>query len=216
MEYVIRRSTRARRVRITVQTDGTVVVVLPQRAAERHAAAAVKELTPWIERRLAEVERQRATLAERGNTVPYLGRTLTLVPEEGRRSVRQRLDVLLVPVDQEQQRHALELWYRRQAQREVSARLDAACTRAGLSYSGLTIRNQRTRWASCSAKRGMSFNWRLLLAPEDILDYVVWHEVCHLQVMDHSPRFWSLLASYLPGYEGPRAWLRRHGSTLVL
>jgi hypothetical protein len=62
----------------------------------------------------------------------------------------------------------------------------------------------------------MSFNWRLLLAPEEVLDYVVWHEACHLVVMDHSPRFWALLERHLPDYREPRRWLRRHGATLVL
>jgi hypothetical protein len=62
----------------------------------------------------------------------------------------------------------------------------------------------------------MSFNWRLLLAPEPILDYVVWHEVCHLQVMDHSPRFWSLLGKHWPAYREHKRWLHRHGQTLVL
>jgi predicted metal-dependent hydrolase len=62
----------------------------------------------------------------------------------------------------------------------------------------------------------LSFNWRLLLAPEPVLDYVVWHEACHLRVMDHSPRFWALVARVMPGYERPRRWLRRHGATLVL
>jgi predicted metal-dependent hydrolase len=62
----------------------------------------------------------------------------------------------------------------------------------------------------------MSFNWRLLLAPEPVLDYVVWHEACHLRVMDHSPGFWSLLAQHVPSYREPRRWLRDHGATLVL
>jgi predicted metal-dependent hydrolase len=80
----------------------------------------------------------------------------------------------------------------------------------------LTIRGQRTRWASCSAQGAMSFNWRLLLAPAAVLDYVVWHEVCHLEVMDHSPRFWTLLASRCPDYRAHAAWLRRNGPALVL
>ena len=62
----------------------------------------------------------------------------------------------------------------------------------------------------------MSFNWRLLLAPEPVLDYVVWHEVCHLEVMDHSPRFWKLLGDRCPDYRQQLRWLRRHGGTLVL
>ena len=68
----------------------------------------------------------------------------------------------------------------------------------GTSYTALTIRNQRTRWGSCSATGAMSFNWRLLLAPEEVLDYVVWHEACHLVVMDHSRRFWALLERHCP------------------
>ncbi|MEA2129684.1 MAG: hypothetical protein QOJ85_2575, partial [Solirubrobacteraceae bacterium] len=78
------------------------------------------------------------------------------------------------------------------------------------------IRNQRTRWGSCSTTGAMSFNWRLLLAPEPVLDYVVWHEACHLLVMDHSPDFWALVRRHCPGYENHRRWLRRHGATLVL
>src|SRR5207244_2171717 len=83
--------------------------------------------------------------------------------------------------------------------------------RAGTRYGGLTIRAQRTRWASCSSKGAMSFNWRLLLAPPEILDYVVEHEVCHLDVMDHSPRFWRLLAARVPAWRAHAAWLRRPG-----
>ena len=112
---------------------------------------------------------------------------------------------------------ALAGWYRRRARAEVAPRPAAGCARAGTSYTGLWIRAQRTRWASCSSNGSMSFNWRLLLAPdEEILDYVVWHEACHLVVMDHSPRFWALVARHMPHYERPRRWLRRHGGTLVL
>jgi predicted metal-dependent hydrolase len=113
-------------------------------------------------------------------------------------------------------RDALERWYRRAARGEVALRLDRACAVAGSQYSRLTIRGQRTRWASCSRSGAMSFNWRLLLAPEPVLEYVVWHEVCHLQVMDHSPRFWALLTRYYPGYAEQARWLRRYGATLVL
>jgi hypothetical protein len=102
------------------------------------------------------------------------------------------------------------------ARAEVARRLDAACARAGVGYSGLTIRAQRTRWASCSSNGRMSFNWRLLLAPADVLDYVVEHEVCHLSVLDHSPRFWALLESRMPEWRARSAWLRRYGPTLTL
>ena len=144
--------------------------------------------------------------------MPYLGETLRLVPEPGRARVHRRGDELLVPAGDP--REALERWYRRQARAEIAPRLDAATARAGTTYTGLTIRAQKTRWASCSSTGAMSFNWRLLLAPPEILDYVVEHEVAHIEVMDHSPRFWRLLASRSPGWRAHSAWLRRYGSTL--
>ena len=80
----------------------------------------------------------------------------------------------------------------------------------------MTIRSQRTRWASCSHTGAMSFNWRLLLAPAPVLEAVVEHEVCHLEVADHSPRFWDLLLERCPDYRDRQRWLRRYGPALVL
>jgi predicted metal-dependent hydrolase len=215
ISYRIRRSERARRVRVTVAPDRGVEVVLPRRASERAAAAAVRELRPWIERRMREVVRAQAAVAARGDSVPYLGGVLELAPEPGRTRVHRRGDVLFTPTGADRV-PALERWYRRAAAAEVEPRLDAACAWAGTTYERLTIRGQKTRWASCSRSGTMSFNWRLLLGPAPVLDYVVWHEVCHLEIMDHSPRFWSLLASRCPDYKAQSAWLRRYGATLVL
>jgi predicted metal-dependent hydrolase len=127
--------------------------------------------------------------------------------------VHRRGDELLVPAGDKE---AVERWYRRAAKAEIAPRLDAAVARAGVTYNGLTIRSQKTRWASCSANGAMSFNWRLLLAPVAVLDYVVEHEVCHLEVMDHSPRFWRLMESRVPDWRDHARWLRRYGSTLVI
>jgi predicted metal-dependent hydrolase len=215
LSYRVRRSDRARRVRVSVDARGEVEVVLPRRTPERAAAAAVAELRPWIERRLAEAHAVRRVIAARGTTVPYLGRELRLRPEAGRSRVHRRDDVLLVPGD-ERAAAAIERWYRRAAEREIAPRLDAAAAALGARYSKLTIRNQRTRWGSCSATGAMSFNWRLLLAPAPVLDYVVWHEACHLRVMSHSTEFWTLVRRHCPDYEDHRRWLRRHGATLVL
>jgi predicted metal-dependent hydrolase len=212
-EYTLRRSPRARRVRVSVDGDGAVSVTLPKRAAKREADAAVRELAPWIERRRRALERAAAEVARTPGTVPYLGRELRLVPQPGRTRVHRRADELLVPAHD---RESLERWYRRAARTEIGPRLDAATARAGSSYTKLTIRNQKTRWGSCSTTGAMSFNWRLLLAPEAVLDYVVEHEVCHLEVMDHSPRFWRLLEQRVPDWREHAAWLRRYGSTLVL
>jgi len=202
-------------VRVTVDPARGVEVVLPRRAAEREAAAAIRELRPWIERRVAELERARAAVAARGDSVPYLGQALRLVVQPGRTRAHRRGSELLVPAGANQL-PALERFYRRAAHDEIGSRLDRACAEVGADYERLQIRGQRSRWASCSRSGTMSFNWRLLLGPEPVLDYVVWHEVCHLEVMDHSPRFWALLGGRCPGYREQVRWLRRHGATLVL
>ena len=212
--YTVRRSTRARRVRVNVHAHSGVEVVLPARAPERAAAAAVSELRPWIERRLLEAREVLAAVAARAGTVPYLGATLELVPQQGRTRVHRSGERLLVPAGDP--RPALERYFRRAARNEIGPRLDRATALAGSSYTRLDIRAQRTRWASCSSSGRMSFNWRLLLAPERVLDYVVWHEVCHLEVLDHSPRFWALLERHWPDYRADRDWLRRNGASLVL
>jgi predicted metal-dependent hydrolase len=214
ISYSVRRSTRARRVRVHVTIEAAVEVVLPQRAPQRAAAAAVSELRPWIERRLAEARSTLARMPVRDGTLPYLDARLQLVAQGGRRRVHRDGMRLLVPA--RDARPAIERFYRRAARGEVADRLDRATASAGTAYRDLTIRAQRTRWASCSSNGRMSFNWRLMLAPERVLDYVVWHEVCHLEVPDHSPRFWALLESRWPTWRSERDWLRRLGPTLVL
>jgi predicted metal-dependent hydrolase len=216
IEYTVRRSTRARRVRVSVDPQAGVQVTLPARAREREAALAVAELRPWIERRLAELAAARERLALPSGHVPYLGGPVRLAPEAGRVRAHRRGDVLHVPDEAEARRAALERWYRRAARAEIEPRLRAATGALGRDFTRLTIREQRTRWGSCSASGAMSFNWRLLLGPEAVLDYVVWHEACHLVVMDHSRRFWALLERHVPGYRAPQRWLRANGAALVL
>jgi hypothetical protein len=127
---------------------------------------------------------------------------------------RTRADVWFRTADDA--RAALERWFRRAARDVMVPKLDAAAAALGRPYARLSVRGQRTRWGSCSSTGALSFNWRLLLAPEPVLDYVVWHEACHLLVMDHSPRFWRLLESHLPAYREPRRWLRANGAALIL
>ena len=214
LAYGVRRSARARRVRVTVDPRGRVEVVLPRRVPQRAAAEAVVELRPWIDRRLAEAAAVRERLAARAGTVPYLGATLRLAPQEGRTRVHRRGEVLHVPAGDA--RPALERWYRRAARAEVAPRLDAAVAALGTAYTRLTIRDQRTRWGSCSAQGAIAINWRLLLAPPEVLDYVIWHEACHLVVHDHSAAFWALVRSKTGDQREARRWLHLNGTLLTL
>jgi predicted metal-dependent hydrolase len=100
--------------------------------------------------------------------------------------------------------------------REAIERIAAAETgRLGVSYRRVRIADQRTRWGSCSPGGTLSFSWRLALAPPQVLDYVVVHELCHLREANHGPRFWALVERLRPGYREPRGWLREHGHALL-
>jgi predicted metal-dependent hydrolase len=224
LPYRIRRSNRALHARIQVDAGG-VEVVVPNHFPLRNVEPFVQEKRPWIERTLRRMRESEehfppADLRD-GGEVPYLGERLALrvriEPARSRAHVARRGSELRVALGPETPLEtALEAWYRRRARAEVAPRLDAAVARAGRSYSSLQIRGQRTRWASCSTSGAMSFNWRLLLAPVEILDYVVEHEVAHLDVQNHSPRFWRLLASRSPDWREHERWLRRYGHALRL
>jgi predicted metal-dependent hydrolase len=224
--YTVRRSDRARNARIVVDAEG-VEVVIPKRMALKHVEPFVQEKRAWIERTLRRIqaaEENAGIRLEDGGTVPYMGHQLVLrvqvEPGRQRSHVALRpggvLHVKLGERGRRPLRDALESWYRKRTREEIAPRLDAACARAGTRYKRLSVRAQRTRWASCSSSGAMSFNWRLLLAPEEILDYVVEHEVAHLELMDHSRRYWSLLASRCPDYRRHERWLRLNGPALRL
>jgi len=125
--------------------------------------------------------------AERSRQVPRLELPAAVSEPDARRAARELVTMLA-----EEEAEALEV-----------------------SYSRIEIRDQRTRWGSCSPRGTLSFNWRLVLAPIDVLDYVVVHELCHLREPNHSPRFWRLVAERRPAWREQRAWLREHGAELL-
>jgi predicted metal-dependent hydrolase len=100
---------------------------------------------------------------------------------------------------------------RREARARISLIAQSEAAALGVAYSRLTVRDQRSRWGSCSSKGALNFNWRLVLAPHDVLDYVVVHEICHLVELNHGPRFWRLVERRRPNYRDSKRWLDEHG-----
>ncbi len=111
---------------------------------------------------------------------------------------------------------ALEKRYRNAARQQFESRVAYFHRITGGNYTSITVRDQKTRWGSCSSRGTLSFNYRLIFAPPMILDYVVVHELCHLTHMDHSKNFWNMVASVMPEYKEYRKWLREHGQELSL
>jgi predicted metal-dependent hydrolase len=105
-------------------------------------------------------------------------------------------------------------WMKRQAHLDLKARVDVHANRLGLTPARIVVRDQTTRWGSCSTSGALSFSWRLVLAPPFVLDYLAAHEVAHLGHMNHGPRFWSLVERTMPRHEEARTWLHKHGASL--
>ncbi|HET7677964.1 MAG TPA: SprT family zinc-dependent metalloprotease [Candidatus Limnocylindrales bacterium] len=228
-DFTIRRSPRARHARLTVTREGEAVVTLPTRAPERLAAELVEARRPWLERHRARALAEAARLAAR----PLLGdgRGLQLGGVEhrvvvevapGRRRSRVVHDdtelptvrLLLAPGDERSVAAVLEPWLRAEARAAIGRRVAARAPQLGVEPAGISVRDQRSRWGSASRRGGVSFSWRLLLAPAAVLDYVVVHELAHLRVFGHGPRFWALVRSLVPEAERARRWLREHQSDL--
>lgn len=121
----------------------------------------------------------------------------------------------VLSIREQNQIAALEKRYKRAAHEYIPARVAYFHQFTGGSYDKVTIRDQKTRWGSCSSSGTLSFNYRLMLAPPQILDYVVVHELCHLKHMNHSPAFWQAVADVLPDYKERKQWLKEHGSELT-
>ena len=115
-----------------------------------------------------------------------------------------------------EQRAGMEKRYREAAKEYFPKRADYYAQQLGVTYDRIRIANQKTRWGSCSSKGTLSFNWRLMLAPPKVLEYVVVHEVCHLKEMNHSPGFWKLVEEFMPDYKEYKKWLKENGNTLQL
>ena len=111
-------------------------------------------------------------------------------------------------------RAALKAALSRRALERIRRRLDEYAPRLGVRYGRVAVRDQRSRWGSCSQKGNLNFNWKLIMAPEEALTYVVIHELCHLIEFNHSPRFWRLVEGQMPEYECWKKWLEAHGSKL--
>jgi predicted metal-dependent hydrolase len=220
--YTVRRSSRARRARLTISEAGDAVVVLPMRSPERHAHELVDRHLVWIERHRRRLFDRRVALAERpalgeGRTISLGGLPHRVVIRPGERRLRSvvrladgTLVVELADADDRSVGQVLERWLRTEARRAIRKQLESRAVEMGLSFTAVSIRDQRSRWGSASRRGALSFSWRLLLCPPDVLDYVVVHELAHLRVAGHSAAFWRLVDRFAMDSRAARRWLREN------
>jgi predicted metal-dependent hydrolase len=217
---VFERSARARRYRLTLRRDGTAVATIPLRGSEREARRFVEQHREWLER-ARERQRQRPRAAATwplGAHVLWRGELVEIrAAAAGERpTVVLAADVFRVPRLDGDLRPTLEAYFVRRAKVELPARTWELAAITGVDVKEVTVRNQRTRWGSCSASGTISLNWRLVQTPEPVRDYIIYHELMHLREMNHSTRFWAQVAEVCPEWEAAERWLKRNGSLLGL
>jgi len=192
VDIPVRVSRRARKLSIHVDALRNVEIVVPRRTSADEIDALLFEHRAWLERELAKPPKTFHLGLQRDDVV-WIGGLALPVPTLA----------------------SLEDWYREQARTEIERTATREAARLGVEHARITIRDQLTRWGSCSKGGALSFNWRLILAPPAILTYVVVHELCHLTHHDHSAAFWATVAEARPTYDEERAWLAEHGPELL-
>ncbi|HAA90872.1 MAG: hypothetical protein CMM48_06460 [Rhodospirillaceae bacterium] len=214
LPLVIRRSARARRISLKIDTKARQgILVLPVGISEIEGLDFAEQHREWLNRQLAELPIP-IPFAD-GATIPFLGNE-TVIQHGGqcRGIVEVGEKSLTVFGRPEHLARRLTDWLKRQARTEISRLVAEKSAQLGRKAGRITIRDQKTRWGSCAVSGNLTFNWRLILAPKFVLDYVVAHEVAHLAEHNHSANFWAIVATLTEHSEPGRAWLRRHGSEL--
>jgi predicted metal-dependent hydrolase len=214
VEVTMRLNPRARRLIVKVHpSTGEVTVVAPSRRGLDRALDFARGEAPWIARQLARVPKPIALVP--GAHVPFLGYEHVIVKAERGSVTRDAAAAAILVAGRQEhaQRRVLD-FLKREARRLLDARSHDHAARLDAKVRRVTVRDTASRWGSCSTTGSISYSWRLIFAPEFVLDYVAAHEVAHLREMNHSPRFWRLVRSIVPDIETPQAWLRKNGAAL--
>lgn len=222
MQIEINKLVRSKRrtIALIVERDGSLTVRAPRRAAVVDIQSFILEKQEWIirtrERFTSLVEVPKREYKD-GDKFLFLGSTygLTLVKPQ-RPALKFENGFTLGSTVQSSGERFFTQWYKEQAYKVIADRVRVFSDQYGFVPKQVKISSARTRWGSCSPDGTLNFTWRLVMAPLDVIDYVVVHELAHLRVKDHSRRFWREVEKIMPEYKDRRKWLRVHGETLSL
>lgn len=220
--YILVRS-RRRSIGLEVRPDATLVVRAPTRTPVWYVESLLREKAGWIEDKLAKA-RGHASLLPRhdfltGERFPYLGRDWPFVVVAFQKTPLIFDENTGFSLDMgafDRGELVFEEWYRARARELLAERVHYYAPLVDVSVPRLCITGAERRWGSCSTSGTVSFAWRLIMAPMDVVDYVVVHELAHRREMNHSARFWVVVASVLPDYDVCRRWLKDHGVMLTI
>ncbi len=221
-EDLVKKIIRSKRRTLALQVakDATLIVRAPLRLSEDFIEKFIRKNLPWIHKK-QELARASAPLAPRqfreGEEFLYLGGRYRLVLAGGGMApplLLENSEFRLRPEYLENARGEFMAWYRARALEVLNQRVEFYSGTAGFKAGRIKINDARTRWGSCSPERNLNFSWRLIMAPAEVLDYVVVHELAHTVELNHSRKFWARVEKILPRYREARAWLRKHEHAL--
>ena len=223
--FEVEYSPRRRTVQIAVQGPGKVMVTAPAGRSDQELLDVVSKKGRWITQKLFMMKSMRLEPVFRemvsGETFPYLGRGYRLdlqMDEDAKKpSISLKAGQIKMhskSMDQEYLRSHLIAWYRSKAEELISDRVQYYSGKMGVIPKTVNIKDQKKRWGSCTTTGSLYFNWRSIMAPAPVIDYIVVHELCHLLELKHSTRFWSLLRAVMPEFEARKQWLKENGVKL--
>jgi len=219
VEYDVRHSADASGPRIDVDIHD-VTVVVPE-DDDIQPTELLKENAAWVVDKQRKYEAYREQIPERtfeaGEFFPFLGedRELVVEPRQKHEVDEDSIYFRKSAVEQSSVKQVLRNFYRRRAREHFTDRTEAYASQMDMEYKQIEIRNQRTKWGSCSTTGTLGLNWRLMMAPPDVIDYIIIHELAHLREPNHTKSFWSLVAEYDSNYEAHARWLEEHSVQLI-
>ncbi|USG61365.1 M48 family metallopeptidase [Sneathiella marina] len=207
----IKRSPRASRLKLRIDRHAGVVLILPPRASIREGLSFLKRELHWVIKKIEKVPEKIPFLP--GSIIPLLGTPHTIIHAPQERGLVWPEDrKIFVTGHIEHVPRRIRDWIKKAAKSEIAPRALDYTKQLDVTHTGITLRDQKTRWGSCSSTGRLNFSWRLFLMPEFVLDYVVAHEVAHLRHMNHSAQFWGVVNDLSSDVKSAKKWLIQHGS----
>ncbi len=217
IEFSIKVNARARRIILRISNEGDVAVTIPRKNHEREAIKLVQKKASWIYTHLNKLQREIESRPKIIDEIRFLGNAypVEIIPDSKKLKLNfltNKFQLEIGDHDYEQVRAELKKWYIKQSRKILPNMIQ------NFGYSDrvkrIAIKGQKTCWGSCSTKRNLNFNWKLMMAPMEVVNYVVAHEITHLDHMNHSARFWTDVQNKCPDYRRHKGWLKQHGRLL--
>jgi predicted metal-dependent hydrolase len=213
--FVHKIDARATKIKIRLENDGTVVVVTPPRFPKWRIPHYIEEAREWIKAHQSQLQSKPKLMDD--SSLLYFGERYSLVVTkhmDGSITVKEKeIHIAPLSLTKGAQEKLLEKWIKARAIEYIVKRTEELAKLMKVTYTNILFREQKTRWGSCSSDKRLSFNWRLIHAPKEVIDYVIIHELAHTVHMNHGRRFWDLVAEFDPDHPLHRGWLKRYGST---